>query len=434
MQRRTFVKSLAAAVATAQVLPGVGEALEQQVERLRDDLGTSVDDGKLWKRVRHEFTLNPGLVHFNCGSIGATPRLVIDAIASFMRQQEADPYHNEWGGIGAGLEVVREKAAEFLRASKDEVTLTRNTTEGMNLVASGLKLKRGDEILTTNHEHGGGMVCWQYLAKHHGVKMRYMEMPNPVKNKAEILERIESHISKRTRVCSFSHIDTITGLQMPMADIAQLTRPKDILLVCDGAQAPGMLNVDVKALGVDAYASSSHKWMLAPKGSGLLYVRKEAQERVQPIMLYSGYGSYSASVGTRNVPQILGHGVAMDFHNAIGRDRIEARCRQLSRLARARLRDISALTLLTPDQEELSSGVVSFALDKAKGDRGLIVKRFWDEHNIILKPAQGTYAYVPAEHVKGPHANYNPIRVSTHIFNSETEVEKMADIMKKMLA
>ncbi|MFT5089341.1 MAG: selenocysteine lyase/cysteine desulfurase [Candidatus Latescibacterota bacterium] len=434
MQRRTFVKSLAAAVATAQVLPGVGEALEQQVERLRDDLGTSVDDGKLWKRVRHEFTLNPGLVHFNCGSIGATPRLVIDAVASFMRQQEADPYHNEWGGIGAGLEVVREKAAEFLRASKDEVTLTRNTTEGMNLVASGLKLKRGDEILTTNHEHGGGMVCWQYLAKHHGVKMRYMEMPNPVKNKAEILERIESHISKRTRVCSFSHIDTITGLQMPMADIAQLTRPKDILLVCDGAQAPGMLNVDVKALGVDAYASSSHKWMLAPKGSGLLYVRKEAQERVQPIMLYSGYGSYSASVGTRNVPQILGHGVAMDFHNAIGRDRIEARCRQLSRLARARLRDISALTLLTPDQEELSSGVVSFALDKAKGDRGLIVKRFWDEHNIILKPAQGTYAYVPAEHVKGPHANYNPIRVSTHIFNSETEVEKMADIMKKMLA
>ena len=432
MQRRTFVKSLAAAVATAQVLPGVGEALEQQVERLRDDLGTSVDDGKLWKRVRHEFTLNPGLVHFNCGSIGATPRLVIDAIASFMRQQEADPYHNEWGGIGAGLEVVREKAAEFLRASKDEVTLTRNTTEGMNLVASGLKLKRGDEILTTNHEHGGGMVCWQYLAKHHGVKMRYMEMPNPVKNKADILERIESHISKRTRVCSFSHIDTITGLQMPMADIAQLTRPKDILLVCDGAQAPGMLNVDVKALGVDA--SSSHKWMLAPKGSGLLYVRKEAQERVQPIMLYSGYGSYSASVGTRNVPQILGHGVAMDFHNAIGRDRIEARCRQLSRLARARLRDISALTLLTPDQEELSSGVVSFALDKAKGDRGLIVKRFWDEHNIILKPAQGTYAYVPAEHVKGPHANYNPIRVSTHIFNSETEVEKMADIMKKMLA
>jgi isopenicillin-N epimerase len=434
MERRTFVKSLAAAVAAAQVLPAAGEALEQQVERLHTAVGAAGSDAKLWQRVRREFTLNPGLVHFNCGSIGATPRLVVDAVANFMREQEADPYHNEWGGLGAGLEVVREKAAEFLGASKDEVTLTRNTTEGMNAVASGLKLKKGDEILTTNHEHGGGIVCWQYLAKHYGVKMRYVEMPNPVKNKAEILERIASQINKRTRVCSFSHIDTITGLQMPMADIALLTRPKDILLVCDGAQAPGMLNVDVKALGVDAYASSSHKWMLAPKGSGLLYVRKEVQDRVQPIAFYDGYGAYSASMGTRNVPQILGHGVAMDFHNAIGRDKVEARCRQLSMLARTRLREIPALTLLTPDQEELSSGVVTFALDKAKGDRGTIVKRFWDEHNIILKPAQGTYAYVPEEQVKGPHANYNPIRVSTHIFNSEVEVERLAELMKAMLA
>ena len=171
-----------------------------------------------------------------------------------------------------------------------------------------------------------------------------------------------------------------------------------------------------------------------PKGSGLLYVRKEVQDRVQPIAFYDGYGAYSASMGTRNVPQILGHGVAMDFHNAIGRDKVEARCRQLSMLARTRLREIPALTLLTPDQEELSSGVVTFALDKAKGDRGTIVKRFWDEHNIILKPAQGTYAYVPEEQVKGPHANYNPIRVSTHIFNSEVEVERMAELMKAMLA
>ncbi len=310
----------------------------------------------------------------------------------------------------------------------------RNTTEGMNLVATGLNLQKGDEVLTTNHEHGGGMVCWQYLAKHHGVKMRYIQMPNPVKNKADILVRIERHINKRTRVCSFSHIDTITGLQMPLAEIAEMTRPKGIIFVCDGAQAPGMLDVDVKALGVDAYASSSHKWMLAPKGTGLLYIRKEVQDRVHPIMLYSGYGVYSGSSGTRNVPQILGHGIAMDFHNAIGRPRIEARCRHLSRLVRDRLRDIPALTLLTPEHEELSSGVVTFALDPARGDRSEIVKRFWIEHNMVLKPAQGTYAYVPEEHVKGPHAHYNPIRISTHIFNSEDEVVKMAGLMKKMLA
>ena len=195
-----------------------------------------------------------------------------------------------------------------------------------------------------------------------------------------------------------------------------------------------MLDVDVKALGVDTYASSSHKWMLAPKGSGLLYIRKEVQDRVQPIMLYSGYAVYSGSGGTRYVPQILGHGMAMGFHNAIGRTKVEARCRALSRLVRARLREIPALSLITPEQEAMSSGMVTFALDPAKGTNAEVFNRFKDAYNVILKPAQGTYAYVPEDHVPGPRPSYNAIRVSTHIFNSEDEVERMAELLGKMLA
>ena len=435
MQRRDFVKGLAAAAAVAQIFPEASEALEQQVERLRADVGAATDDVHLWRRVRREFSLNPGVVHFNCGSIGATPRMVVDAMCNYMRRCESDPYDEVFGkGLAQGQAAVQEQAAEFLGAAADEMVLTRNTTEGMNLVATGLHLKPGDEVLTTNHEHGGGMACWQYLAKHQGVKMRYLEMPNPVTDKAQILERVAGLINARTRVCSFSHIDTITGLQMPLADIAAITRPKEIVLVCDGAQGPGMLDVDVKALGVDTYASSSHKWMLAPKGSGLLYIRKEVQDRVQPIMLYSGYAVYSGSGGTRNVPQILGHGMAMGFHNAIGRTKVEARCRALSRLVRARLREIPALSLITPEQEALSSGMVTFALDPAKGTNAEVFNHFKDAYNIILKPAQGTYAYVPEDHVPGPRPSYNAIRVSTHIFNSEDEVERMAELLGKMLA
>jgi selenocysteine lyase/cysteine desulfurase len=314
--------------------------------------------------VRREFTLKPGLVHLNCGTIGASPGLVTAAVIAYLQELESDPLENMWGSsLGSQTEAVRAKAAEFLGAGKDEVVLTRNTTEGMNHVASGLDLKAGDEVLTTNHEHGGGRVCWQHLARQRGVRLMYMKMPNPVRHKAQILELVESHITPRTRVCSFMHIDTITGMQMPMADISAITRKRDILLACDGAQAPGMLNVDVHALGVDTYASSSHKWMLAPKGTGLLYVRKEVQNRVRPVFMYSGYGSYSASSGTRNVPQILGHGVAMDFHNTIGRDRIEERCRQLSNHVRKRAEEISSLKLLTPADRELSSGIVSYSVD-----------------------------------------------------------------------
>ena len=335
------MKGLAATIAALELVPEVAEGLSEGLGSLSSDVAAAASDKVVWHRVRLEFMLTRGVAHLNCGTIGATPRVVTNAMISYILELEANPYMNMWDGpLGSQMEVVRAKAAEFLGADVDEVTLTRNTTEGMNAVAGGLDLRHGDEVLTTNHEHGGGMVCWQHLAKHHGVKVVYMKMPNPVLDKAQILQLVEDHITPRTRACSFSHIDTITGLQMPMADIAAITRPRGIILACDGAQAPGMLDVDVHALGVDTYASSSHKWMLAPKGTGLLYVRREVQERVHPMPMYSGYGVYSASSGTRNVPQILAHGMAMDFHNAIGRDRVEARCRQLSSYARQRVAEI----------------------------------------------------------------------------------------------
>ena len=435
MERRTFVKSLAAAMAAAQVLPEVGEALEQQVERLRTAVSAADSDAKLWQRVRKEFALNPGFIHFNSGSTGAPPRAVIDALCHYTRLDETDPYVNAF----PTQDAVRMTAAEFIGADLGEVTLTRNTTEGMNMIATGLHLKPGDEVLTTNHEHAGGMICWQYLAKFHGVKMRYMEIPNPVRDKTQILELVEKNITRRTRACSFSHIDTMTGMQMPIAEIAAITRRKDIVLVCDGAQAPGMLDVDVKALGVDAYASSSHKWILAPKGSGLLYIRKEMQERIRPINVFNPIGAddfaiYSASSGAWNVPHNIAHGVAMDFHNAIGRTRVEMRCRELSWLVREHLRKIPALTLMTPEQKELSSGMVTFEIDPAVKTAAEVYSTFRTEHNIALKQGLTVYPYVPQEHVKGPHANPNAIRISTHIFNDENEVERMAGIMRDMLA
>ena len=183
------------------------------------------------------------MVHLNTGSLGATPRRVLAAVAGWMYELEGDPVSNVFGPMGHRMEDVRSKAAEFLGARLDEVVLTENTTSGMNAVAQGLSalLKPGDEVLTTNHEHPGGAVCWDYLAKHHGVRIVTIAMPAPVKDKDQVLEIVAKHITPRTRVCSFSHVETITGLRMPLAEIAELTRPREIFLVCDGAAGPGML-------------------------------------------------------------------------------------------------------------------------------------------------------------------------------------------------
>ena len=428
MERRAFVKGIAAAAAAVPLMPEGTAGLAERLGSLNRDLAAARSASARWQRVRREFRLHPGLVHLNCGSIGATPRVVTDALISYLAELEGNPLANTWGGLGNEMEKVRAKGAEFIGAELDEVALTRNTTEGMNHVASGLDLRPGDEVLTTNHEHGGGMVCWQHLARTRGVVVRYIKMPNPVRDAAQILQRVEDHLTPRTRVCSFSHIDTITGLQMPLAAIAALTRPRDILLVCDGAQAPGMVAVDVKVLGVDTYASSSHKWMLAPKGTGLLYIRKEVQDRVRPAFTYSGYGVYSASSGTRNVPQIVAHGVAMEFHNAIGRSRIEARCRQLCGYARQRLAEIPQLAPITPSQRELSSGIVSFSL--TSGRHSAVVAAL-QKRDIFLKPAQGTYAYV--EDADVPKESYNALRISTHIFNDETDIDRAVEALQEVL-
>ena len=432
MERRSFVKSLTGSLAALPLLPSLGAALTEPLQNLHGDLDKlgDADWGRAhWKRVRQEFLLNPDVIHLNCGSVGAVPRLVLDALSGYAYQLEGNPARNTWGGLGAGMEAVRQKAADFIGAELEETVLTRNTTEGMNAVAAGLDLGEGDEILTTTHEHGGGMVCWQHLARRSGARIVQIDMPAPARDADQILQLVRDHITPRTRVCSFSHIETLTGLQMPLAAIAEITRPKGILLACDGAQAPGMLDVDVKALGVDTYASSSHKWMLAPKGCGLLYIRKEAQERVQPAFTYSGPGSYSASSGTRNVAQILAHGVTMDFHNAIGRPRVEARCRQLMARMRDRLDRVDGLQCVTPALASLTGGIVSYSVDPDRASNRDIAGRLWQDHDIVVKVMPGTYKIEGGVKPK----NYNGLRFSTHIFNNEAEIDRTADLIAHML-
>lgn len=424
MERRGFVKTLAAATLPWSRLSGTAHALEE----LEKDLTAAGEGASRWSRLRQEFQLKPGFAHFNTGSCGAAPKAVTEAVARYSHELEGDPVRNTFGGLGSGMEDVRRLAAEFLGADVTETALTRNTTEGMNGVATGIDWEPGDEVLTTNHEHGGGMVCWQHVRKHRGVVVKYLKMPTPLRDKDEFLDLLERHLTPRTRVCSLMDVDTITGLRYPLADVARITRPRGVLLVCDGAQSPGMLDVDVKALGVDTFASSSHKWMLAPKGSGLLYIRREVQDRVQPVFLYSGYGGYSASSGTRDVAGILGHGVAMEFHNLLGRDRVEARCRELSARLRGHLERIPRVRILTPAQPELSGGILTFSVDGLSAS--LLARRLLEEHDMAVKVAQGTYAFVPDD-VEGE--SYNALRVSTHICNDEADVDRLAAAVEEMV-
>jgi selenocysteine lyase/cysteine desulfurase len=403
-------------MAAAAAAPWLTET-DATLEALAAELAGSRDEEDFWRTVRGQFLLRPGLTHLNSATIGATPRPVVSTFVSHLWETESHPQNQVFGAPHLRMDEVRVRAAGFLGADTDELVLTRNATEGMNAVAQGIDLEPGDQILTTNHEHPGGSLCWEHVARRTGAEVVHIEMPAPVENAEQVVALVEDHITPRTRVCSFSHVCTVTGLVMPMARIAEVTGLRDILLVCDGAQAPGQLDVDVHALGVDTYASSSHKWLLSPKGTGLLYIRRDVQERVRPMALDSGYEGYTGSFGTRNIAIVLAHGAAIDFHETIGLERVEDRCRELRRRVRAGLEQMEGLRILTPDAEELAAGIVTVSL--VDGDHREVRRILHDEHDIVLKVGR---------------PEYNAIRISTHIFNSEADVDRMLEALPAAMA
>ncbi|MCC7261793.1 MAG: aminotransferase class V-fold PLP-dependent enzyme [Candidatus Latescibacteria bacterium] len=434
MERRTFFKGFAAALAAAPALPQIAAALSDYLQALKADLAVAGAAAAYWQRVKEEFLLEPGLLHFNCGSIGAVPRPVVETLKAYIDRLETNPYNYVWEGFPDAkiIELVN-KAKGFLNGWNGDILFTRNTTEGMNLVATGLQLKAGDEILTTDHEHPGGIYGWLHLAQQQGVRVRQLHLPTPVTSKAQILQLVEDSITPQTRVCSFSHVNTTTGLLMPLADIAALTAPKGILLVCDGAQAPGMLDVSVTALKVDAYASSSHKWMLAPKGCGLLYVRKAVQDRIRPISAFaenggSQYGPYTGATGTRNVPQLLAHGDAMDFHTLFGKPRVEARLRQLCTYLRQRLVAIPHLVPLTPEVPELSSAMVAY---RVQGSTPTYIYGELAKRRIIVKHA--SFNWVLPGNTDLPRETVETLRFSTHLFNDEAQIDQLVEAIAEIL-
>jgi len=211
-----------------------------------------------------------------------------------------------------------------------------------------------------------------------------------------------------------SHVNTITGLLMPFAEIAKITQPKGIYLIADGAQAPGLTKVDVKALGVDAYSASGHKWLMGPKETGFLYLNKKFQEKVKPVFMASGFSAYSASSGTRNVATIIGFGLAIDFHNSIGVDKIHQRALQLRNYCLAELKKLKGIKVISPDSKSLSTGIVSFSLDKAKNTD---IFNKLKEQEIIVKLL----------------SQHNAIRISCHMFVSKQDIDMFIKALKQLL-
>lgn len=410
-QRRSFIKKSVAGFLGLMSYPVLAEIVSNNDF---SNLIAGKSDDEIFALVRKQLLLDKEIVYMNTGSLGPSPRMVVDKVIEAVHQLERNPVTENWGPLGKEMEAVREKAAKFFNADTNEVILTRNTTEGLSLVGSTLKLNKGDEILTTNHEHGGGEVGLEYMAEKNGAVLKKIEMPMPALSKKQVIDVIKNSITPNTKVLLLSHVVTITGMRMPIEEIAKITREKEILFMVDGAQAPGMLAIDVKQLGADVYATSGHKWLLGPKETGIVYLRKSIQDRINPVFLASGNASYSASSGTRNVANFIGLGETLEWHEIINKTKIEARVLELAAYCRELLKEVNGLEIISPIDISLASAMVSVRLLETNNRD---VYNAMKKNNIIIK-------LLP---------KYNALRFSMHMFNTQDDIKKLVEQLNTLL-
>lgn len=384
-----------------------------------------INDKVDWKEIRQQFLLSNDICNLNTASHGASPKQVVERMYDRLKHFE---YYSTEGRNN--FPRVRKKVGTFLNAKPEEIAFTRNATEGMNIVAKSLSLKQGDEVVMTKHEHIGGAAPWIALQKEIGIKIKLIDLDLEGRNNLQI---IKESLTEKTKVLMFSHITCTTGLRLPVKEIVELCRDRQILSCVDGAQAIGMIPIDLADLNPDFYVCSGHKWLLGPKGTGVLFVKESIIEKCKPVFV----GSFSDSkfdlnsltfehrtviereeYGTRNTPMLQGMESAIEFISTIGIENIVTRSRELISHFRMRIAQMPEIEILTPEDLNSSASIVTIRL---KGKDNLAIgKRLREEKNI---------------RVRGIYENdLNGLRISFAIYNNQKEIDFLVDNLKEIAA
>ncbi len=427
MRRREFIGSIGALAAGAAVTRTVAMDVRSAGQTPEPWPDPGVPDERYWSFIRGQFPLDPKRGYMNTGGLGASPKVVIDAVKSEMDTLEKI---SETGHTEELWAEIKGKAARLLGCDPGELAFTRNTTEGINIVAYGLPLQAGDEVITSTQEHVANIFTWLVLQKRTGIVLRFFE-PSPV-SADENFSRIERLVTSRTRLISIAHALTTTGMILPVKRISELARSKHIWFFVDGAQTAGMFPFNLHEIGCDAYATSGHKWLMGPKETGLLYVREEMLDTIQAkfvgaysdngfdvpkgtFALYPGAQRYE--YGTVSVPLRVGLGAAFTFIDRIGIERIWERDRALSTYLVDGLLKVPGVTLLTPNDSTIRGAMVTFMHDRVRFDR---LQQHLDSYHLRTRDVtEGGLA---------------ALRISTHIYNSYEELDRVLEGVRTVKA
>lgn len=413
MERRKFLGTGLSFLALAN--PVFARQAEKQLTRVANyGNGGAVDDEDFWGWIRECYTTSPNVINLNNGGVAPQPKVVQDAHIRYYQYANEAPSYYMWQILDQGREPLRQKLAEVAGCDPEEIAINRNATEGLNTVIFGLNLQRGDEVVLSKMDYPNMINAWKQREKRDGIKLVWLDLQMPMLNDDDIVHAYTSAFTSKTKVVHVTHLVNWTGQILPIRRIADAAHKKGIEVIGDGAHTFAHFAFNIPDLGCDYFATSLHKWMSAPFGSGLLYIRKGKIKNVWALLSNNEPDGPDIrkfeSLGTRSFASEMAIGAAVDFYNVIGAARKEERLRYLKDHWVKQVKDIPGIRFYQPHTKHQACAIANVGIDGKKPEE--ISAELFGKHKIHA-------VAINWENVHG-------VRITPNVYTTTKELDKLA--------
>jgi selenocysteine lyase/cysteine desulfurase len=414
-QRRNFLKTFSALPFLFAVDEGfAAEALKVKQMLAVEGPISHVDDEDFWSWIREAYTVSPNIINLNNGGVAPQPKVVQDAHIRYYQYCNEAPSYYMWQILDQGREPLREKLAGLCGCDKEEIAINRNSTEGLNTVIFGLNLKAGDEVVLTKQDYPNMINAWKQREKRDGIKLVWVDLNLPEEDDNILAAQYIKAFTPRTKVVMVTHLINWCGQIMPVRKIADAAHKSGIDVIADGAHTLAHFDFNIPDLGCDYFASSLHKWLSAPFGSGLLYIKREKIKDVWALLSNNEPDGTDIrkfeSLGTRSFASEMAIGAAVDFHDTMGSTRKEARLRMLKNHWVDQVRHHPKISFNQPVTSHLSCAIASIAIAGRKPEEvsGELFSKY-KIHTVAIN-----------------WENIHGVRVTPNVYTSKKDLDKLA--------
>jgi isopenicillin-N epimerase len=375
-------------------------------------------DEDYWAVIQNSFSVTRGIINLNNGGVSPSPRIVTEALVRYIWQQEDATAYTMWQILEPQSETIRTGLAELFGCDREEIAITRNASESLEVLLLGMDFKSGDEILTTTQDYPRLLTTLRQREQREGLALKLIKIPIPPQDLNEITAAFASGITNRTRLILMAHQVNITGQITPVKAVCDMARARGIETIVDGAHSFAQFDFKQKDLGCDYFGTSLHKWLYAPKGTGMLYIKREKIAKIWPLLAAESKQANDIrkfeEIGTHSAAPKLAIGEALLFHNGIGGKRKEARLRYLSRYWMNRLKDVPKVRFNTSFDPKQSCAIANVQL--AGMNPSAIGSYLFDKHRIFTTPII--------------HDEFQGIRITPNVYTTLGELDRFCNVME----